>query len=92
MTLASIIGIIGVLGILAVAVLVFRHVISFGMAVLFWVLALSFVLGFYFWMREEDGVYGGGVSGTIAGLIDGVLLALRDVFAVLWDYLLQLFV
>ena len=90
MTLASIIGVMGVLGILAVAVLAFKHVINLGVAVLLWALALSFVLGFYFWMREEDGVYGAGVSGALAGLMDSVLLGVRDVFSVLWDFVSQL--
>ncbi len=92
MTVVTIIGIMGVLGILAVAVLVFKHVISFGMAVLFWVLVLSFVLGFYFWMRDGDDGYGAAPPGTLAALVDGLLLGVRDVFAALWDYLFQLFV
>ena len=90
MTLVSIIGVMSVLGVLAVAVLVFKHVINLGVAVLLWMLALSFVLGFYFWMREGDGGYAAGPPGTLAALVGGLLLGAGDIFSVLWDYLFQL--
>ena len=79
----AVVSIISAFGILIVAFLLVRHVLSAGAAIILGILAVSLLLGFYFW------VLGGG--GALSGLVDTVLASLRETLAALFGFLSWIF-